>query len=80
MIGVFHDRSKVNDSSLEEMKSAISHTKESKSSINTSSVLNPVKVLSLFKRMTDVVNRRPSFFSLHLSHVGASILNKLINR
>ncbi|KAK8361606.1 hypothetical protein V6Z12_A03G049800 [Gossypium hirsutum] len=54
MIGVFHDRSKVNDNSSEELKSAISHTKESKSSINTSSVLNPVKVLSLFKRMTDV--------------------------
>ncbi|XP_022755690.1 DNA-directed RNA polymerase III subunit 1 isoform X3 [Durio zibethinus] len=55
MLGIIHDRSKINDNSLEEFRSAISHTKESKASFNIATyVLNPVKVLSLFKRMTDV--------------------------
>ncbi|KAE8680496.1 DNA-directed RNA polymerase III subunit RPC1 [Hibiscus syriacus] len=54
-IGIIHDRSKINDNSLEEFRSAISHTRESKSTFNVSTyVLTPVKVLSLFKRMTDV--------------------------
>lgn len=56
MLGIIHDRSKINDNSLEEFRSAISHTKESKASFNVATyVLNPVKVLSLFKRMTDLV-------------------------
>ncbi|XVE59161.1 hypothetical protein DITRI_Ditri05aG0023300 [Diplodiscus trichospermus] len=55
MLGIIHDRSKINDNSLEEFRFAISHTKESKASFNIATyVLNPVKVLSLFKRMTDV--------------------------
>ncbi|XVF46430.1 hypothetical protein PTKIN_Ptkin03bG0026100 [Pterospermum kingtungense] len=55
MLGIIHDRSKINDNSLEEFRSTISHTKESKASFNVATyVLNPVKVLSLFKRMTDV--------------------------
>ncbi|EOY20721.1 DNA-directed RNA polymerase [Theobroma cacao] len=55
MLGIIHDRSKINDNSLEEFRSAISHTKESKASFNVATyVLNPVKVLSLFKRMTDL--------------------------
>ncbi|KAE8693139.1 hypothetical protein F3Y22_tig00110819pilonHSYRG00424 [Hibiscus syriacus] len=54
-IGIIHDRSKINDNSLEEFRSAISHTRESKSTFNVSTyVLTPFKVLSLFKRMTDV--------------------------
>ncbi|KAL4297038.1 hypothetical protein GQ457_12G029390 [Hibiscus cannabinus] len=54
-IGIIHDRAKCNDNSLEEFRSAISHTRESKSTFNVATyVMNPVKVLSLFKRMTDL--------------------------
>ncbi|KAL6984123.1 DNA-directed RNA polymerase, partial [Sarracenia purpurea var. burkii] len=53
MLGIFHDRSKVIDKSLEECRSAISHTKEFKASINVANILNPDRVLSLFKRMLD---------------------------
>ncbi|KAL6979263.1 DNA-directed RNA polymerase, partial [Sarracenia purpurea var. burkii] len=53
MLGIFHDRSKVIDKSLEECRSAISHTKEFKASINVANLLNPDRVLSLFKRMLD---------------------------
>ncbi|OMO91373.1 RNA polymerase, alpha subunit [Corchorus olitorius] len=55
MLGILHDRSKINDDSLEEFRSAISHTKECKASFSIATyVLNPVTVLSLFRRMTDV--------------------------
>ncbi|XP_021907699.1 DNA-directed RNA polymerase III subunit 1 isoform X2 [Carica papaya] len=54
MLGIIHDRSKINGGSLEEFRSAISHTKESKSSINPATyIINPVEVLSLFRRMSD---------------------------
>lgn len=56
MLGIIHDRSKINGGSLEEFRSAISHTKESKSSINPATyIINPVEVLSLFRRMSDEV-------------------------
>ncbi|KAH7560948.1 hypothetical protein JRO89_XS10G0144500 [Xanthoceras sorbifolium] len=54
VLGIIHDRAKVTDGSLEEFKSAIYHTKESKASINVATyMLNPIKVLHLFKMMTD---------------------------
>ncbi|XP_059593422.1 DNA-directed RNA polymerase III subunit 1 [Vitis vinifera] len=53
VLGIIHDRSKIADGSLEECSSAISHTKESKASFSVVDILNPVKVLSLFKRMMD---------------------------
>ncbi|KAF8010667.1 hypothetical protein BT93_J1346 [Corymbia citriodora subsp. variegata] len=53
-ISYIHDRSKTSDSSLEECKSAISHTKESKGSLSVASnIINPRDVLSLFERMSD---------------------------
>ncbi|XP_010265589.1 PREDICTED: DNA-directed RNA polymerase III subunit 1 [Nelumbo nucifera] len=52
-LGIVHDRSKVNDESLEECSSAISHKKESKASFRVVHVLNPVRILALFKRMVD---------------------------
>ncbi|KAK2643223.1 hypothetical protein Ddye_024986 [Dipteronia dyeriana] len=54
VLGIIHDRSKVNDESLEEFKSAIFHIKESKASISSATyIIDPIKVLYLFKRMTD---------------------------
>ena len=54
-LGLLHDRSKLNDG-LEKCRSEISHTKESKASINMQShILNPATVLFLFKRMLDEV-------------------------
>ncbi|KAJ4971175.1 hypothetical protein NE237_004274 [Protea cynaroides] len=53
MLGIIHDRSHVRDGMLEECNSAISHTKESKASFNVVHVLNPIKVLALFKKMLD---------------------------
>ncbi|KAL5788417.1 hypothetical protein ACOSP7_005366 [Xanthoceras sorbifolium] len=54
VLGIIHDRAKVTDGSLEEFKSAIYHTKESKASINVATyTLNPIKVLHLFKMMID---------------------------
>ncbi|KAL5856908.1 hypothetical protein ACOSQ3_004366 [Xanthoceras sorbifolium] len=54
VLGIIHDRAKVTDGSLEEFKSAIYHTKESKASINVATyMLNPIKALHLFKMMTD---------------------------
>ncbi|KAL5858041.1 hypothetical protein ACOSQ3_005499 [Xanthoceras sorbifolium] len=54
VLGIIHDRAKVTDGSLEEFKSAIYHTKESKASINVATyMLNPIKVLHLFKMMID---------------------------
>lgn len=56
VLGIIHDLSKVNENE-KECRSAISHTKESKASINAATYnLNPVKVLYLFKRMTDEVH------------------------
>ncbi|PSR95151.1 DNA-directed RNA polymerase III subunit 1 like [Actinidia chinensis var. chinensis] len=52
-LGVIHDRSKIIDNSLEECRAAISHTKEFKASINVANILNPDRVLSLFKKMLD---------------------------
>lgn len=54
-IGIVHDRSRITDGSLEECKSAISHTKESKASFNLINNLNPIRVLSLLKKMLDEV-------------------------
>lgn len=54
-LGVIHDRSKIIDNSLEECRAAISHTKEFKASINVANILNPDRVLSLFKKMLDEV-------------------------
>ncbi|KAG2670256.1 hypothetical protein I3760_14G077300 [Carya illinoinensis] len=54
MPGILHERQKCNDGSVEEFRSAISHTKESKSPFNVATyILNPVQVLVLFKRMLD---------------------------
>ncbi|XP_043723195.1 DNA-directed RNA polymerase III subunit 1 isoform X1 [Telopea speciosissima] len=53
VLSISHDRSHVGDGSLEECNSAISHLKESKASFNVVHFLNPIKVLSLFKRMVD---------------------------
>ncbi|XP_040994118.1 DNA-directed RNA polymerase III subunit 1 isoform X2 [Juglans microcarpa x Juglans regia] len=54
MPGIIHERQKCNDGSVEEFRSAISHTKESKSPFNVATyILNPVQVLVLFKRMLD---------------------------
>ncbi|KAK1587161.1 hypothetical protein Q3G72_010241 [Acer saccharum] len=54
VLGIIHDRSKVNDESLEEFKSATFHTKEPKAPINAATyMIDPIKVLYLFKRMTD---------------------------
>ncbi|KAK9279694.1 hypothetical protein L1049_013374 [Liquidambar formosana] len=53
MLGIIHDRSKITDGSFEECSSAISHTKESKTSFNVVNILNPIRVLSLFKKMLD---------------------------
>ena len=56
-LGIIHDRSKLSDG-LEECRSAISHTKESRASIHMQShILNPARVLSLFKRMLDEVHK-----------------------
>lgn len=55
VLGIIHDRSKVTES-LQEFASAITHTKESKAAVNVATyIINPVKVLFLFKRMTDKV-------------------------
>ncbi|KAE9620519.1 hypothetical protein Lal_00018992 [Lupinus albus] len=53
-IRIVHDRSKCNDSSVEEYRSALSHTREPKAIINSDTqILDPFQVLSLFKRMHD---------------------------
>lgn len=52
MLGVNIDR---DDKVLEECRSAISHTKESRASISMGNMLNPDRVLSLFKKMLDEV-------------------------
>ncbi|KAF7153706.1 hypothetical protein RHSIM_Rhsim01G0223300 [Rhododendron simsii] len=52
-LGVNVDRSPNVDNGLEECRSAISHTKESRASISMGNMLNPDRVLSLFKKMLD---------------------------
>lgn len=55
-ISFIHDRSKINDGSLNEWKSAISHAKESKGSFSGASyILNPQDVLSLLEKIPDEV-------------------------
>ncbi|XP_016187356.1 DNA-directed RNA polymerase III subunit 1 [Arachis ipaensis] len=51
---ITHDRSKCNDSSIEEFQTALSHARESRltSAVDTH-ILNPFQALSLFKRMLD---------------------------
>lgn len=61
MPGILHERQKSNDASMEEFRSAISHTKESRAPFNVANILNPVQVLVLFKRMLDEV-----YFHCHL--------------
>lgn len=58
--GFIHERQKPNDASMEEFRSAISHTKESRAPFNVASI-NAVQVLVLFKRMLDEV-----YFHCHL--------------
>ncbi|KAK3012631.1 hypothetical protein RJ639_008587 [Escallonia herrerae] len=53
MLGVIHDRGRVTDNSFEECNSALSHTKDSKASITLPILMNPDRVLSLFKKMLD---------------------------
>ena len=54
---IIHDRSKCNDSSVEEFQSAVSHTRESRATNNMDThILNPFQALSLFKRMLDEVD------------------------
>lgn len=53
--GFIHERQKSNDASMEEFRSAISHTKEARAPFNVACILNPVQVLVLFKRMLDEV-------------------------
>ncbi|GMN24465.1 hypothetical protein TIFTF001_000572 [Ficus carica] len=53
ILGIVHDRSKLLGG-LDDFRTAISHTKESRASINMAShMLNPARVFSLFKRMLD---------------------------
>lgn len=54
-IRIIHDRSKCNDSSVEEYQSALSHTREPRAAIN-SDTLDPLQVLSLFRSMHDEVD------------------------
>lgn len=56
LLGIIHERSKVNDTSLNEYRSAVSHTKEyNGSSISVSEEINPKVVYSLLKNMKDEV-------------------------
>ncbi|KAJ8756358.1 hypothetical protein K2173_025170 [Erythroxylum novogranatense] len=53
-VTIIHDRSKLGDGFLEECRSAILHAKESRAPFSPASyILNPVKVLSLFKRIPE---------------------------
>lgn len=55
VLGIIHDRSKF-VGVMDDFRSAISHTKESKASFNPATHnLNPARVFSLFKRMVDEV-------------------------
>ncbi|XP_047325049.1 DNA-directed RNA polymerase III subunit 1 [Impatiens glandulifera] len=52
-VGVIYDRTNVGGNNLDDCKSALSHTKDSKSNVFVHSSLYPDKVLSLFKKMSD---------------------------
>lgn len=68
MPGIIHERQKCNDGSVEEFRSAISHTKESKSPFNVATyILNPLEVLVLFKKMLDEVD-----FNAHLNLINSA--------
>lgn len=55
-ISFIHDRSKTSSENLEEQKSAISDTRESKGTLSTNShTVNPHDVLTLFRKMSDEV-------------------------
>lgn len=56
ILGIAHDLSKVSDGSLEECRSAVSVRKDSQANYNRVNVLNPARVLALFKRMLDKVH------------------------
>jgi hypothetical protein len=57
MPGFIHDRQNLNDGTMEEFRSAISHTKECKAACNAATyILNPLHVLFLFKKMLDEVH------------------------
>ncbi|EEF30548.1 DNA-directed RNA polymerase III largest subunit, putative [Ricinus communis] len=54
VLSIIHDRAKLVDGYLEECRSAIAHTKESRAPISLATyILTPVKVLSLFKRIPE---------------------------
>ncbi|MFS7953564.1 putative DNA-directed RNA polymerase [Helianthus anomalus] len=53
-VGVIHDRSKLQDNTSKESDDAISNMKEMKIPASLSFMLNPDKVLKLFKKMLDV--------------------------
>ncbi|PIA38792.1 hypothetical protein AQUCO_02700173v1 [Aquilegia coerulea] len=55
MLGIIHDRSKIveGDGTWKECSAAISHVKESMASFHVVHVLNPIRVLTLFKKMLD---------------------------
>lgn len=56
MLGIIHERTKINDSYLNEYGSAISHTKESNTSnFSVPDEIDPKVVHSLLKRMLDEV-------------------------
>ncbi|KAI3749969.1 hypothetical protein L2E82_20592 [Cichorium intybus] len=52
-VGVIHDRSKVQENTSKESNDAIPRMKDSKTPVNLSPLLNPDKVLKLFKKMLD---------------------------
>ncbi|WCJ25207.1 DNA-directed RNA polymerase III subunit 1 [Euphorbia peplus] len=53
-VSIIHDRSKLIKGFVEECRSAISHTRESKAPVNLATyILTPVKVLSIFKRIPE---------------------------
>ncbi|KAI3851217.1 hypothetical protein MKW92_003705 [Papaver armeniacum] len=53
VMGIVHDRSKLMDGVSEECEAAISKTKDSRTSFTVVYVLNPVRVLGLFRRILD---------------------------
>lgn len=55
VMGIVHDRSKLMDGVTEECEAAISKTKDSRTSFTVVYVLNPVRVLDLFRRILDQV-------------------------
>lgn len=57
MLGIVHERSKVNDSSSNEYTSAVSHTQEyNASGVTVPDEMNPKVVYSLLKNVKDEVS------------------------